>query len=466
MTYDLVIQGGTLVTATDMFLADVGISEGKIAAIGRNLGGAHLLDARGKLVIPGGVDPHVHLQMPTGVTVSSDNWQTGTVAAAHGGTTTVIDFVEPEPGETLLEAFERRRAEADGLGQDHGGAVIDYGLHMTLGQPALDRLDEVPDCVAAGMTSFKTYTTYEGMKLTDAEFLRVMETVRDAGGLVITHCENDAIIAHLTRWLVADDHTAPRFHPVSRPALTEIEAIQRVLALAAVAGVPVYIVHVSTGGGAAALARARATGQPVWGETCPQYLLLDDERYAEPGFAGAKYVCSPPLRAPADQGVLWDALRVGTLQAVGTDHCPFHFAGQKDLGLDDFTAIPGGMPGIEARLALLYTFGVRAGRLTPGQWVAACCTCPAQIFGLYPRKGSLVPGADADIVIFDPARAVTLTQELLHENVDYTPYEGLNVTGWPETTISRGEIIVHQGAFMGRPGRGRYLERHRFSRPI
>lgn len=457
MTYDLVIQGGTLVTAADTVQADIAINGEQIAAIGHELPGERLLDARGKLVIPGGVDPHVHLQMPQGTTVSSDDWQTGTIAAAHGGTTTVIDFVEPEPGETLIDAYEKRRAEADGTSQPHNGVVIDYGLHMTLSQPALDHLDEVPDCVAAGMTSFKTYTTYEGMKLTDAEMLRAMAAVKSAGGIVLTHCENDALIQQATQHQIGSGIKGPGAHPVSRPALAEAEAIQRVLILAESVGVPAYIVHISTGRGAVELTRAQARGQRAYGETCPQYLYLEDTLYTLVGFEGAKTVCAPPVRTVQDQTALWQALRQGEIQSTGTDHCPFNFAGQKDLGCDDFTRIPGGLPGIETRLALLF------GQLNTNRWVEVCCTNPAKIFGLYPRKGTLMPGGDADIVIFDPQRKVTITHDLLHENVDYTPYEGITVHGWPETTISRGAIIVQHGEFMGAPGRGRYLKREPFS---
>ncbi len=458
MTYDLVIRGGTLVTAAETIQADLAINGEQIAAIGRDLLGERLLDARGKLVIPGGVDPHVHLQMPQGATVSSDNWETGTIAAAHGGTTTVIDFVEPEPGETLIAAYEKRRAEADGTNQPHNGAVIDYGLHMTLSQPALDHLDEVPDCVAAGMTSFKTYTTYEGMKLTDAEMLRAMAAVRDARGLMLTHCENDAIIQSATQHCRATGPASATSHPRSRPDIAEREAIQRQLTLANHCGVPLYIVHVSTSIGAEIIATQRLHTNLVYAETCPQYVWLDDTRFDAPDFESAKFICSPPLRGRDIQRNLLHALLAGNLQTIGTDHCPFNFVGQKDLGRDDFTRIPGGLPGVEARLALMHH--LLSGALN--RWVEVCCTNPAKIFGLYPRKGTLMPGADADIVIFDPAREVTITHDLLHENVDYTPYEGITVHGWPETTLSRGAIIVQHGEFMGAPGRGCYLKRQPF----
>lgn len=465
MRYDLVIKGGTLVTAADMVRADLAIQGEQIAAIGRDLYGARILDARDRLVIPGGVDPHVHLQMPTGVTISSDDWMSGTIAAAYGGTTTVIDFVEPEPGESLVEAYEKRRAEAEGVGQDHTGAVIDYSLHMTLSQPALDHLDEVPACVDAGMSSFKTYTTYEGMKLSDADMLRVMNVVYDARGLVLAHCENDAVIQRGIAMLQRRAPANPASHALSRHEDAEAFAIQHMINLAGHSQVPLYIVHVSSEVGVDIIAKARANQQSVFGETCPQYWTLTEKRLEQPNFEGAKYVCSPPLRKDSEQMAIWNALERGDLQSVGTDHCPFNFVGQKALGRDDFTRIPGGLPGIEPRITLAHS-GIGNHRLTLNRWVEVCCVNPAKIFGLYPRKGSLMPGADADVVIFDPQRQVTITHDLLHENVDYTPYEDITVHGWPETTISRGEIIVHNGTFLGASGRGRFLKRLPFSRPF
>lgn len=468
MDFDLVIQGGTLVTAADTVQADLAIQGEQIAAVGQGLSGRETIDARGRLVIPGAVDPHVHLQMPTAVTISSDDWETGTVAAACGGTTTVIDFVEPEPGQTLLEAFDARRAEAEGK------AVIDYSLHMTLPTSHVPAaLSEVPAVVAAGLTSFKAYTTYGSFKLSDEQFLAAMTAVRAAGGIIIVHCENDAIVQRCTQELLAAARTGPDAHPLSRPAVAEGEAVARVLALAEVTEAPVYIVHISTARGAQAVACARARGQAAYGETCPQYLFLTDAEYSRgrPGerpnpdpFEGAKFVCQPPLRTAADQAALWQALAAGDLQAVGTDHCPFNYVGQKDLGRDKFTRIPGGLPGIEARLALIYS-GMTSYelRFTLNRWVEVCCTNPAKLFGLYPRKGSLMPGADADVVIFDPDREVTLTQAFLHENVDYTPYEGLRLRGWPVVTISRGQVLVRDGEFVGRRGQGRFLKRHRLS---
>lgn len=447
------IAGGTLVTPAETFQADVGVRDGRIAAIGRGLSGRERLDAGGLWVLPGAVDPHVHLAMDAGVTRTSDDWATGTLAAACGGTTTVIDFIEPDLDAPLAPALAARRAEAE------AGAVIDFSLHMTLRSAAPAVLAEVPEIIAAGCSSFKTYLTYDGFRLDDADFLQALTAVGRAGGLALVHAENHAAIEALRARFTAAGLTAPRYHAQSRPVSTEAEAIERALALAEVAGCPLYVVHVSTGRGAEAVARARARGQRVIGETCPQYLLLTEAELDRPGFEGAKFVCSPPLRPADNPPALWGHLAAGALSTVGTDHCAFFYEGQKTLGREAFTAIPNGLPGIEARLALLYTFGVRAGRLSRERWVDVCCAAPARAFGLYPRKGALVPGADADLVLFDPERAVTLGRPMLHENTDYTPYAGLTLRGYPVTTVARGEIIVRDGQYLGAAGRGRFLAR-------
>ena len=457
MQFDLAIKNGRVVTAANSFSADIGIIGEKIAAIDQGIHGKRLIDADGKLVLPGAVDPHVHLEMPQGVVVSSDDFETGTIAAACGGTTTIIDFVEPEGDERLLEALVKRRAQADSR------AVIDYGLHMTLVNARETTLAQVPDALKAGCSSYKTYTIYEGFYLEDDAMINVLEAVHSAGGLVIVHAENRHIVKHLQDKFLAAGQVEPRFHPRSRPPIVEAEAVQRVLALAEVAGCPLYVVHISTRLGVEALQQARFRGQTAFGETCPQYLLLTDARYNQPGFEGAKFVCSPPLRPADNPPALWDGLTHGHLQTVGSDHCPFNYAEQKIRGGDTFTQIPNGMPGIEARLALLYTFGVGQGCLSLNRWVEVCCTDPAKIFGLYPKKGTLAPGADADIVIFDPEREFTLSQEVLHEQVDYTPYEGFNLRGYTEMTIARGQVLCQDGEFIGPKGHGRFLFRKPFS---
>jgi dihydropyrimidinase len=457
MEFDLIIQNGTIVTASDTFQADIGIQAGKVAVIGQKLKGKKVIDAHGLLVLPGAIDPHVHLEMPTPVATSSDDWFTGTRAATCGGTTTVIDFVEPEPGERLLHALETRRSQAENK------AVIDFSFHMTVDRVDGDTLAEIPAVIEAGLSSFKCYTTY-GMKLDDDQLLTVLKTVGKAGGLTIIHAENDAIVNQLRTEFISAGKIEPRFHPLSRPAASEREAIERVIALADVVSAPVLIVHVSTQLGAEAIERAQFRGQPVFGETCPQYLLLTDAGYSAPGFEGAKFICSPPLRKSTDQEALWHGLKQGIFRVVGTDHCPFFYDGIKNLGrpIDDpppFTHIPGGLPGIEGRLALLYTFGVRMGRLTLNQWVDVCSSGPARVYDLYPRKGALVPGADADIVLFDPEKQVTLSTNVLHENVDYTPYDGFELTGYPVKTILRGQLIAENGEFTAEGHKGRFIAR-------
>jgi len=455
--FDIVLSGGTLVTASDTFQADIGIKSGKISAIGRGLTGLENVDARGLLVLPGAIDPHVHLEMPTPVATSSDGWFSGTRAAVCGGTTTVIDFVDSLPNESLLQALEKRRALAESK------AVIDFSFHMTLDRVDDQTLNEIPDVIAAGLTSFKCYTTYS-MRLKDNQLLAALSAVGKSGGLSIVHAENDAIVNRLRANYIKAGKIEPRYHPLSRPAISEGEAVERVLALALATQAPVYIVHVSTQLGAEAIQRAQSRGQVALGETCPQYLLLTDQLYDSPGFEGAKFICSPPLRKSTDQAALWQVLGNGVLQAVGTDHCPFPYDGVKNLGrpLDDppaFTDIPGGIPGIEARPSLLFTYGVRAGRLTLNQWVEICSTGPARVFNLYPQKVTLTPGSDADIVLFDPEKRVTISAELLHENVDYTPYEGFDLIGYPVKTYSRGKLIAEMGEYVGTNHRGKFIAR-------
>ncbi len=450
--YDLVIQNGTLVSSTAVWQADIGILGEKIAEIAPHLEGRERIPANGMLVLPGGVDPHVHLEMPTPTTTTSETWASGTRAAALGGTTTVIDFVEPgHPGQPLLEAFRERLSVAQ------AGAAIDFGLHMTLCSADEDTLAQAPGIVAAGLPSFKLYTTYAGFHLNDEELLAAFAAIGKAGALAMVHAESDAILQRATRELQAAGRLSLRDFPQSRPALAEKEAVERVLSLAAFAGCPLYIVHVSTRAGAAAIARARQSGQAAWGETCPQYLLLDESRIRTSDFSGAKFVCCPPLRTPADQEALWEALQAGELQTLGTDHCAFNFHGQKELGRHSFLEIPSGLPGIELRLALLYTFGVKTGKLTLSQWVDLCCTAPARLFGLHPRKGELVPGADADIVLFQPDGSLRVTQALLHENVDYTPYEGISLAGGVHTTLLRGQVLVRAGEWVGQPYSGGFI---------
>ncbi len=452
MKFDLVVKNGTVVQPGHTHTADVGIQNGIIADIGQKLDGIRNIDASNLLVLPGGIDPHVHLEMNAGLATSSDDWFSGTRAAAIGGTTTLIDFIEPNPGETLLEAFTTRNQQAQ------KGAVIDYSLHMTITDSKAETLCQIPGVIASGIPSFKTYTTY-AFRLNDEELIAVMDVVGKNGGLLLTHAENDAIVQFMRNKLLRQGSIEPRFHPVSRPAIAESEAVHRMIALVQTANAPLYIVHVSTSAGAAAIKKARENGQTVFGETCPQYLTLTETEYSRSGFEGAKFVCSPPLRTSDDNEYLLSALGEGTLQTVGTDHCPFFFKGQKEIGRDDFTKIPGGIPGIEARLMLTYTYGVKANRFDLNRWVDMISTNPARIFGLYPQKGTLQPGSDADLVLFDPNREGVITKTMLHENVDYTPYEGLKYTGYPTMTISRGKVIAKDGEFIGIRGAGNFIPR-------
>lgn len=456
MEYELVIQGGTLVSRERAEKMDIAVQDGKIAAIAPHLNGKTNFAASGMLVIPGGVDPHVHIDMATPTTRTSDDWSSGTLAAAFGGTTTVIDFIEPEGDESLMQAYHKRRAEADGL------AAVDYSLHMTISRSDPENLAQIPEVAAAGMTSFKLYTTYDGLALPDEGLIPSFEAVRQVGGVVMVHCENDAIIQASIQRLIEGGKLHPSNYPDSRPPIAEIEAIRRVIALTRFVGVPLYVVHISTGTGALAVDRARKHGQVVYGETCPQYLLLNEQVYRNPdGLESVKYICAPPIRQQKDDKTIWEMLKSGGIQTIGTDHCPFNVNGQKDAGKDNFRKSLGGVPGIEPRLALVYTYGVRTGNITLEQWVSACCTSPAEIFGLSPQKGVLAVGSDADIVIFDPEKKVTLTKALLHERVDYTPYEGVQLTGYPRATFLRGRLLQEDGRLVNQQADGRFIKQQK-----
>ena len=450
---NLIIKNGTLITPGRVFPADVGIVGERVAALGEALRGAVELDATGCYVLPGGIDPHVHLQMPVGDYVSSDDFTSGTVAAALGGTTTVLDFVEPEPGEPLPEALEKRRAEAEGR------VAVDFGLHMTIptwhaAHPKA--LKALPDVVTAGVPSFKLYLAYEGFRLDDAQLYRVMKAIAGVGGLPIVHCENGPICETLRAQAVEQGATAPIYHALTRPPRQEAEAISRAVDIAALAGSPVYIVHVSCEEGMARIQTARTRGEEVYGETCPQYLLLNERALGLPG--GERLVCSPPLRTEEDNEALWNGLVLGDLDVLATDHCPF--MAHEKAGHTDFTTIPGGLPSIEARLSLAHHFGRQHG-MTLNRWVKVCCANPARIFGLR-RKGQIAPGFDADLVVFDPGREVVLRAgQTLHERVDWSPYEGMHVQGWPRDVFSRGRVIVRDGEFVGQVGWGHFIRRER-----
>ncbi len=453
---DLVIRGGTVVTAAETFRADVGIAGEQIAGLGRKLAGRREIDAGGMLVLPGFVDAHVHLDMRIGELATGDDFASGTRAAACGGTTCVVDFVDPQAGEPLPQAVARRRAQADGR------VCVDYALHLTAIDARPGTLDALPGLARAGYTSLKLYTTYPALMVSDAEMLALMEAAAACGILPMVHCENHAAVEHLKRRLLSAGQIGPTAHPLSRPPGVEAEAVVRVLALAAVAGAPVYLAHLSTVQALAALEAARSEGQPAWAEVCTQHLLLTEAEYQRPGFEASRFVCAPPLRPAEHPTALWHALSAGRLGAVSTDHCPWTQA-QRLRGRDDFTQIPSGLPGIETRLPLMYHHGVRAGRLSLNRLVEVGATAPARLLGLSPRKGSLAVGADADLVVFDPEREVTLSAATLHQATDECPFEGWTVRGYPVTVLSRGQEVVRDGEFVGQPGAGRFVPRRRGS---
>jgi dihydropyrimidinase len=450
------IRHGTVVTAAGAAPADVLIEGERIVQVAALPGAPadRVIDARGKYVLPGGIDVHTHLDMPLGDTVSSDDFATGTVAAAFGGTTSIVDFAVQERGGSLRGAFETWLRKAEGK------AALDFGLHMIVCDlaPAVER--EMDAMVADGVTSFKLFMAYPGrLMVDDAAILRALRRTAANGGTVMLHAEDGDAIEALVRRALVDGKRAPKYHALTRPARTEADAVRRAVGLAEQAGAPVYIVHVSAAEAVDEIAAGRARGVAVLGETCPQYLFLSDERYDEPGFEGAKYVMSPPLRPERGQQRLWRGLTADDLQVVATDHCPFNLKDQKVLGSDDFTKIPGGAPGIETRMSLLYDGGVGAGRLSLSRFVELTATNPAKIFGLYPRKGTIAPGSDADVVLWDPEKCVTWSAATHHMRVDYNPYEGRVTKGAPEIVLVRGQLVIEGGEFVGRAGAGQYLKR-------
>jgi dihydropyrimidinase len=466
-TAPLVIKSGTLVTAAETFTADILVEGEKIREIGENIErpGAQVVDARGKLVMPGGVDPHTHFDLPMFGTVSSDDHYTGHKAAAFGGTTTVIDFV-PQDFPSLEQSVEAWRLKADPK------AAVDFGFHMNI--TCLDESTEreIPRLPELGITTLKVFTAYNGrLRLQDGEIFRAMRIAQDSGLFTMLHAENGDVIDILVGEALASGHTGPEWHARTRPAWGAVEAGLRGAALAAQAGAALYIVHMNAAGEVDQLDYARRCGLPVMGETCPQYLFFTEEHLRRPD--GAKWVCSPPMRSQADNDRLWQGLSGGAIQVVATDHCPFFFDGSrpimyegrpvaipgKELGAGDFTKIPNGLPAVGDRLPILWTYGVRAGRLTPNQFVALHCTNPARIFGLYPQKGALLPGSDADILIWDPDRRLTYGVAHAQHRTDYNLFEGWELTGYPEKVFLRGRLIVDGERWLGAAGMGQFLHR-------
>ncbi|MGW4849525.1 dihydropyrimidinase [Nocardia brasiliensis] len=461
------IHGGTVVSATGSQLLDVLVDGETIAAVlqpGTTTLGADLaatadvvLDATGKYVIPGGVDGHTHMQMPFGGTEASDTFETGTRAAAWGGTTTIVDFVVQTPGERLQDTLGAWHQKAGGK------CAVDYGFHQIIGEVNDESLKGMSELVSEGVTSFKLFMAYPGVFYsTDGQILRAMQAAGDLGALLMMHAENGIAIDVLVEQAIARGDTAPYFHGTSRPWQMEEEATHRAIMLAQLTGAPLYVVHVSAKQALEQIATARGNGQNVFGETCPQYLYLSlEEQLGAPGFEGAKWVCSTPLRARAEghQDELWRYLRTGDVTTVSTDHCPFCMKDQKEMGLGDFSKIPNGIGGVEHRMDLMFQ-GVKSGRISLERWVEVCCTTPARMFGMYPRKGVISPGADADIVIYDPNGHTSIgLGKTHHMNMDYSAYEGFEIDGHVDTVLSRGRVIVDAGAYRGSAGHGRFVKR-------
>jgi dihydropyrimidinase len=457
--FDLVIRGGAVATDREVFAADVAIRDERIAAVGPALGaGRREIDARGKFVLPGGVDSHTHIEQVSSFGVmTADDFYTATVSAAFGGTTTVISFCAQHRADRIPVVL------ADYAGRARAKAVIDYAFHLIIANPDRDTLErDLPDAIARGIRSFKIYTTYERLRVTDEQILDVMAVARRHGALVMVHAENHGVISWLADRMIGQGNLAPRYHAICHTRGAEHEAIGRVAMLAELVDVPLLIVHVSTVDGIEAIREARARGVKIYGETCPQYLLLTSEDLDRPGLEGAMFCCSPPPRDEAAQQACWRGLADGALNVCSSDHAPYRYdeSGKLPKGSrTSFKEMANGVPGIELRLPLLFSFGYRAGRLSLPDFVALTATRHAQIYGCYPQKGTIMAGADADIAIWDPERRITITPDLVHDNAGYTPYAGRELEGWPVTVLSRGEVIVDDGKLLGGRGRGRFIPR-------
>jgi dihydropyrimidinase len=460
----ILIRGGRIVTAADDYVADLYIEDETISLIGESLDMAadKVIDAAGKYVLPGCVDPHTHLDMPFGGTVTIDDVEAGQTSAAFGGTTCHVDFVIQPQGQTFAAALDEWRSKANGK------QVIDMGYHMAVTDlvngGTLDELATLPE---QGVTSYKLFMAYKGALMVDDETLfRTMEVAATTGALVMVHAENGDVIDVLVRQALAAGNTAPLYHALTRPPEAEGEATNRAIQLAHLAGAPLYVVHVTCKEAVEPIAQARDKGWDVWGETCTQYFFNSLDDIAKPNFEGAKYVYSPPVRDKSNHDVLWNAVRTDVLSVISTDHCAFLFDGQKTLGKDDFSKIPNGAPGLENRLQMIHEFGVREGRISLNRMVELLATNPARLFGLYPRKGTIAVGSDADIVVFDPEKQVTLSAKTHHSKSDYNLYEGTSVTGSPEVVLLRGQVLVENGELVAAPGIGQFVKRARFGEEL
>ena len=456
----IVLNGGTIVTAVDVYQADVRIEGDKIVALGQDIKQPddQVIQVNGCLIFPGGIDPHTHFDLPMGTFSTSDDFLSGSKAAVLGGTTTILDYATQFKGETLKEGLDHWHAKADGR------CYVDFGFHMAMTDWNDQVAQEMTNLVhQEGVPSFKLYMAYKNvLQVDDRELLQAMHTAGECGALVCVHCENGDIVDYLVNKAHCQGNTAPCFHPLTRPPEAEEEATHRVIKLAQIANAPVYIVHLTCSGALQAVVDAKLKGIEVYAETCPQYLLLNDSYYHSEGFNGAKYVISPPLRSVDHQERLWSGLQTGLLDTVATDHCAFNYVGQKDLGLNDFSKIPSGAPGVETRMGLLYTYGVMTGKLTINEFVALTSTNAAKLFGLFPRKGTIALGSDADLVVWDPRILSTITAETLHQKVDYTPYEGFNQLGGATHVFLRGQQVVKDGQLQVTKPTGIYCSRKPF----
>jgi dihydropyrimidinase len=455
MEFDLVVAGGTVVTAAEQFRADVGIRDGRVAALGTGLAGQRTIDAGGLLVMPGGVDSHCHIeQLRAGGDADEETWETGSRAALAGGTTSVVSFSTQFKGRPIGPSLAEYRRRA-------GRAMVDHAFHQIVTDPTEAVLAELPAIVAGGVRSLKVFLTYDPLRLDDRQYLQVLAAARRLGCIVTVHCENYDAIGWMTEALLAAGLTAPKYHAWSRPPVVEREATHRAIALAELVDTPIQIFHVSCPEAAEEVARAQRAGLKVWAETCPQYFVLSAADMDRPGFEGAKFMCSPAPRDAAATAGLWDAIRMGTIDVVSSDHSGWSYGGDRGKRINGedapFRDIPNGVPGLAARLPIVFSEGVAKGRIGASDFVRLVSTRPAEIFGLHPRKGSIMPGADADLVLWDPERRVTITQALMQQAIDYTPYEGLEVTGWPVATLLRGQVAMQDGRVQAQPGSGQYL---------
>ena len=455
----VLIKNGRVITAVDDYMGDVYIENETVSLIGKNLEveADEVIDASGKYLFPGGLDPHTHLDMPFGGTTSADDFETGTRAAAHGGTTTLIDFAIQTKGHSTLEALDTWHAKADGK------TAIDYGFHMIVTDLEDNRVHEMKMLADAGVTSYKLFMAYPGvLYVDDGTIYRAMRQAGENGTVVCMHAENGIVIDEIVKIALAEGKTEPKYHAMTRPTRMEAEGVHRAISIAEVAHVPVYIVHLSSSDALEQVMLARNRGVHAFAETCPQYLFLDHSYYEQEGFEGAKYVMTPALREKWNQDELWKGLRFGDLQSISTDHCPFCFKDQKILGINDFSKIPNGGPGVENRMSLVYNGGVNSGRISLNKFVELTSTAAAKTFGLFPKKGTIAVGSDADIVIFDPHRKETISINNActhHMRVDYNAYEGFEVTGFTETVLSRGKVIIKDCDYVGQKGDGQFLKR-------